>query len=77
VGFLYNLEGDDMTRKEAIQHIEALYPPDSEYEDTAAIGEAFIEKAKTMCNDWRNLPDNVLKLAASMMIEEENRIGRR
>lgn len=49
-----------MTRDEAIGHIEALYPADSEYEDTAEVGRGLLERAKREALDWRNEPDVVL-----------------
>ncbi len=61
-----------MTRQEAIQHIESLYPIDSEYEDTNAIGEILLAQAKREVNNWRNLPDAILIRYAELCINEEN-----
>lgn len=60
-----------MTKQEAIDHIKALYPPDSSYPDTAKIGREIIEQAKRICSSWEKLPEDVLMTAASMMISKE------
>lgn len=62
-----------MTKEDAIMHIKALYPPDSQFPETAAMGKEIIEQAKDRCNHWTNLPEDVLILAASMMIDRESR----
>ena len=49
-----------MTREQVIREIEALFPADSIYEETAAIGQQLLEQAKRRAEDWRNLPDAVL-----------------
>lgn len=47
---------------DACETISALYPPDSEWPDTAAIGRELLLQA--LCANWRSLPtDIVLKLA--------------
>lgn len=63
-----------MDRQEAIQHIEALYPADSGYEDTAEIGQRLLRQAKRESNiGWQDEPDAVLIRYAELCIEEENR----
>lgn len=47
-----------MTREEAIEVIEQLYPADSAYESTAAIGQRLLIAARAM--EWRNESDTVL-----------------
>ena len=49
-----------MQRKKAIEIIEALYPADSQFHDTATIGMELLAQAKHEINDWRNLPESVL-----------------
>lgn len=60
-----------MTKEEAIMHIKALYPPDSQFPETAAMGREIIEAAKRRCSSWENLPEDVLVTAASIMISKE------
>jgi len=45
-----------MDRREAISTIEALFPIDSQYAETNAIGERLLAQAKREHDDWRNLP---------------------
>jgi hypothetical protein len=49
-----------MTREQAIQEIEQLYPPDCEYEKTATIGKELLEEARARCATWKNEPDCVI-----------------
>lgn len=42
-----------MDREEAIRHIEALYPADSVYDDTAEIGRELLEQARREVSGWR------------------------
>ena len=56
-----------MTAQDAIQHIKALYPPDSEYDDTREIGRDLMDNTvgnKVGYNRWRDLPDSDLILLA-------------
>lgn len=51
-----------MTRKEAISHIEALYPADSQWDGARQVGRKLLEQAKketTSCG-WRELSDATL-----------------
>jgi hypothetical protein len=66
-----------MDRKQAISTIEALFPVDSDYPDTREVGERFLEQAKRECENWRNLPDNILFRYADLCQQEENRQARR
>ncbi len=56
-----------MNRKQAIETIEAMYPPESE------IGEKLLQQAKNDCNSWKNLPDDVLSRYADLCQQEETR----
>ena len=47
-------------RKQAIQTISGLYPADSQYQDTAAVGQQLLEQAEREVNSWQNKPTNVL-----------------
>ena len=49
-----------MTRDQAIRTIESLYPADSEYPDTAEVGERLLAQAKREVEGWRTEPDAVL-----------------
>lgn len=58
---------------DAIRHIEALYPPDSQYDDTRAIGRDIMDNTvgnKTGYDMWRNLPEPELIALAKAMLEE-------
>lgn len=64
-----------MTRKEAIDHIEALYPADSEYNRTAEIGQEFLEQAKHEAGKtWREEPTEVLIKYANLCLLKERRM---
>lgn len=65
-----------MNRDEMIRTIEALYPIDSEYPETNAIGEKLLAQAKKECENWRNLPDNILQRYMELCIDEDNRSTR-
>ena len=55
-----------MNKKQAIDIIEGLYPPDTE------TGEKLLQKAKNDCNSWRDLPENILIRYADLCQQEEN-----
>ncbi len=59
-----------MTREEAIQHIEALYPADSNMFEISQIGENLLEKAKSDIANWRREPTAVLVRYAELCLEE-------
>ncbi len=65
-----------MDRQQAISTIEALYPIDSQYKETTAIGERLLAQAKRECEDWRNLPDAILLRYANLCEQEEERSTR-
>lgn len=65
-----------MDRQQAISTIEALYPIDSQYEETNAIGERLLAQAKREREDWRNLPDAILFRYADLCQQEEERTTR-
>ena len=62
-----------MTREEAIDVIEKLYPVDSASSDIAATGQRFLETARAM--EWRNESDAVL-IEYAKLCEEKERINR-
>ena len=62
-----------MTREEAIQIIKGLFPADSDYEDTAKIGQKFLDQAKRDVAGWQTEPTNVLVRYAQLCIQEENK----
>jgi len=66
-----------MDRQQAISTIEALYPIDSEYEDTNVIGERLLAQAKREYDNWRNLPDAVLFRYAELCQREEEHCTRK
>ena len=61
-----------MIREEAISDIAALFPINSEYPDTAAVGARLLIQAVQELN-WRDLPDNILFRYASLCRQTENR----
>ena len=63
-----------MTREEAIQEIDALFPADSDYIETNKIGIKLLEQAKR--NNWRNLPDETLFEYARLCQEEDRKRGK-
>jgi hypothetical protein len=60
-----------MERERAIAEIESLYPPDSDYPDTAAIGQVLLEQAKRDCASWKNEPDAVIFRLHTLCIQRE------
>ena len=62
-----------MTRKQAIQEIEQLFPADGEYPETREIGIRLLEEAKRNVNNWRNLPDAVIFEYLNLCQREEHR----
>lgn len=65
-----------MDREEAIIQIEALYPPDSEYPETAEVGKGIMEKAKSDVHGWRCEPTEVLIRAAQLCMYEDRKPAR-
>lgn len=62
-----------MTAQDAIQHIQSLYPPDSQYDDTSAIGRDLMDNAignKVGYNNWRDLSDTDLITLAKANLAE-------
>jgi len=67
-----------MTRQEAINHIDNLFPIDSDYPKTNAIGERLLKQAKLETQNWRDiLPDATLIRYAELCIDEHNRQSRK
>jgi hypothetical protein len=58
-------------RDEAIETISALWPPDSEYSDTAHEGRQYLFDALASC--WRCLPLPVLEHMAAQQLRRENK----
>lgn len=66
--------------EDVIRNIESLFPVDSGFDDTNAVGERLLEQAKRNCNyeiDWRDLPDNVLREYERLCIAEDNKPAKR
>ena len=62
-----------MTAQDAINHIQALYPPDSQYDDTRAIGRELMDSAvgnKVGYINWRDLSDGDLIALAKANLAE-------
>ena len=59
-----------MTREEAIQIIENLYPADSKFIDTAEVGRELL--AKAMANCWWAEPTKVLLEYARLCDRRDN-----
>jgi hypothetical protein len=62
-----------MNRQQAISTIENLFPTDSQYAGTNAVGERLLEQAKRECENWRNLPEPILFRYAELCLQEESR----
>ena len=62
-----------MTREEAINHIENLFPVDSEYESTSKTGQRLLDQAKRDAANWRHEPTEVLVRYAELCIDLDNR----
>jgi hypothetical protein len=62
------------SRDHNISVIEALYPADAEYPETAEIGRRLLVQAKeTIGDDWRDESDAVLEEYARLCRREEAR----
>ncbi len=61
-----------MTKENAIEIIEALYPADSQYADTAKIGKELLDKARCDVAGWRTEPTEVLIRYAQLCEGREN-----
>lgn len=59
------------TREDAIDVIESLYPADSDYPDTAKVGQELLERAERDVAGWRTKPDAVLFRYAALCLERE------
>lgn len=64
------LEAD--ARQSAVDTISGLYPPDSEYGDTRALGREDVIEA--LCFEWRSLPLAVLDHMAKRQHQRDHRI---
>lgn len=61
-------------KKEAIQQIELLYPPDSKFRGTRMVGISLLEEAKqNVAFDWRDYPENVLVELAKLCSTEHSK----
>ena len=58
-----------MSRQDAIDTINDLYPADSPYNETQEIGQKLMLKAIAMT--WRELPDETLKQYARLCLGQE------
>jgi len=61
-----------MDRETAIMHIKNLYPPDSDYKDTAKIGELLLKQAKQEVEGWESESTEVLVRFAQLSIQYDN-----
>lgn len=62
-----------MTREEAIDIIEMLYPADADYENTAQKERELLERAKREVTGWRTEPTEILIRYTQLCMEEEDR----
>jgi hypothetical protein len=61
-----------MKREEAIQHIENLYPADSQYENTAKVGRELLEQAKReTAATWKTESTEVLIRYAQLCLDKD------
>ena len=63
-----------MTREQAIDIIECLYPVDADFPDTRETGKQLLEQAKLDTEKWRNLPDAVILRYAYLCQKKESEI---
>jgi hypothetical protein len=59
-----------------IADIDSLFPADSQYPNTQATGQHLLEMAKRNVgyyDDWRNLPENVIREYHGLCVWENNR----
>ncbi len=66
---------EKMTKEQAIQHIETLYPPDSQFPDIRATGRWLMDENignSVGYNNWRNLPEQSLKELATINLLHAN-----
>lgn len=66
------MSSQDNKRKRAVETIEALYPPDSEYADTREHGREDLIAA--LCAEWRSLPLPVLQHMAKLQHFRDHRL---
>jgi len=66
-----------MDKQEAIRNIEQLFPPDSQYYESAEIGERLLKQAKMEKEGWRSESEAVLIRLAELCIAEEDRQARK
>ena len=60
-----------MNREKAIETILDLYPPDSDYPETAEIGSQLLRQARQDTKAWLRESDEVLIRFARLCIEKE------
>ncbi len=62
-----------MTREDAIQTIETLYPADSQFPEVAENGRQLLAQAEEIAGmDWRDASDKVIFTYASLCLEKES-----
>jgi hypothetical protein len=61
-----------MNKKQAISYIESLFPIDSEYSNTNAVGKLLLFEAIENVG-WRKLSDEILVEYAQLCIDEDAR----
>jgi len=60
-----------MTREYAIEVIQSLYPADSDWPDTAKVGQELLERAEREVAGWKTKPTEVLIRYAELCLERE------
>jgi len=66
-----------LTKEQIIQECEGLFPPDSNFPDTAEIGKRFLEQAKSEIEGWRTEPKEVLFRFLQLCKDEDSRQTRK
>ena len=61
-----------MTKQQAIEIIEELFPIDSEFNVTNIVGRTLLMESIQESN-WRDLPENILSIYAQKCIDEDRR----
>ena len=65
--------GEMIKRDGIIQEIEQLFPVDSCYTATKEIGQRLLDQAKRNTENWRNLPEEILREYWRLCRNEENK----
>lgn len=63
-------------RERLIQNIEGLFPPDSDFIETAKVGQRLLDQAERDVATWKTKPIEVLRRFSLLCEHEDNRQAR-